>query len=415
MKNIENEKIDEQPLPENISWGTLLDKPTKISDINRAEGEALQGIVGNIDDGVWIGDVINAALNTQEEKILGDYTFGSSGAIRVGTTNNGISISPSGILGRSGGNTTFAIDSGGNATFAGELIAAHGTLGTVTGGVIRTSSGTTRVELNSSSNGLGVISGGKLRLFLGGSVVEFYDHNENFSGNIFGVASNSIAITSNTGSAAPRLTLGSSYLDLVNADLRLECDLLARWGGSYDIGKSATRFRDLWLSRDIAFNRYVRNQVTPSSDNMFSLGTSSRRWRDLNFRNWVVGWGTTASRSFIIPEAANVCNVGTPSLPFNQVYATNVRYKSLDSFDHIKDIEAIKKIRTKKITVEEPDEVGRKKAGYIEREVWDPDTLPQDTKRGEYVDAGAITGFLIGAVKELIEKVEALEKSVGQR
>ena len=295
---------------------------------------------------------------------------------------------------------------------AGSVDAEDITGNTITGKTVRTSSGTTRVQMDASSNSIGIISNGRTRVYLGEGVLAFYDSNENFSGNIFGSASNSVAITSNTGSAAPRLTLGSSYLDLVNADLRLECDLLARWGGDYDIGKSATRFRDLWLSRDIAFDRYVRNKLEPSSNASYDLGTSTRRWDRAYFDSRLYMYGTTSSRSFVLPNVAGGSNIGSPSLYFNQMFADNVSYKSLNSFDHINDIEAMKKIKLKTVEVEEPDEVGKKEKKMITKQVWDFDSLPKDTKDGEFYNAGAVSGFIIGSIKELIKKVETLESQL---
>jgi len=85
----------------------------------------------------FIGDIINARLDTQGKYILSDFTFGVSGAIRMNEDDdNGLWISPTGILGKKLGATTFAIDTEGNATFSGTLTAASGTLGTITAGTL---------------------------------------------------------------------------------------------------------------------------------------------------------------------------------------------------------------------------------------------------------------------------------------
>ena len=84
-----------------------------------------------------ITDLINARLDSSAKQILGDFTFGASGAIKMITdANNGLWLSPTGILGKKAGATTFAVDTSGNATFAGTLSAATGTLGTITTGLI---------------------------------------------------------------------------------------------------------------------------------------------------------------------------------------------------------------------------------------------------------------------------------------
>jgi len=87
------------------------------------------------DDGNWINELINTKLDTASKEILGDFTFGASGAISISTDpNNGLWISPTGILGKKAGSNTFAIDNTGNATFGGILSAASGTLGALSVG-----------------------------------------------------------------------------------------------------------------------------------------------------------------------------------------------------------------------------------------------------------------------------------------
>ena len=83
-------------------------------------------------DGNFINEVINAKLDTSAKTILGDFTFGESGAIKMITdANNGLWISPTGILGKKAGENTFTIGIDGSATFAGTLSAATGTLGSL--------------------------------------------------------------------------------------------------------------------------------------------------------------------------------------------------------------------------------------------------------------------------------------------
>ena len=86
------------------------------------------------------GHFIDDNLNTLTNTILDSFSFGVSGALQIGTYVNGVTgdirISPNGIVGRnSAGDNTFAIDgTTGNATFAGTLSAAAGTLGSITAG-----------------------------------------------------------------------------------------------------------------------------------------------------------------------------------------------------------------------------------------------------------------------------------------
>jgi hypothetical protein len=99
------------------------------------------------------GHFIDDRLSTNSKEILGDFTFGASGALKITTdVNNGIWISPTGILAKSGGNPKFTLTAGGDATFAGTLDAASGTFGTITAGILtgtilRTSSSGQRVTM----------------------------------------------------------------------------------------------------------------------------------------------------------------------------------------------------------------------------------------------------------------------------
>jgi len=111
-------------------------------------------LVGLDDSGNLIKDVINSALETSTKQILDEFTFGDSGAIAIKTdADNGLWISPTGILAKKSGATTFTIDNTGKATFAGELSAPSGTLGTITAGTItgatiQTATSGARVLLN---------------------------------------------------------------------------------------------------------------------------------------------------------------------------------------------------------------------------------------------------------------------------
>jgi hypothetical protein len=86
-------------------------------------------------DGNFVNQLLSSNFNTQTKLILGEFQFQGSGALKIATdANNGVWISPTGILGKKAGATTFAIDNGGNATFGGTLVAASGTFGSITAG-----------------------------------------------------------------------------------------------------------------------------------------------------------------------------------------------------------------------------------------------------------------------------------------
>ena len=83
-----------------------------------------------------IDDIINDRIDTSESKILDEWTFGQKGAFVVGTSNDGLSISPTGLLARKDGETTFTITSDGDATYKGDLAASQIVTGSLS--VLRT-------------------------------------------------------------------------------------------------------------------------------------------------------------------------------------------------------------------------------------------------------------------------------------
>lgn len=102
--------------------------------------------------GFVASEVIAESLDTQAREIKGNYTFAQLGAILIGTTTNGILISPTGILAKNGGVATVTIDSNGNATFKGTVAA-----GSIVTGYLAV--GSAASDVNSGST---TIDGGKI-------------------------------------------------------------------------------------------------------------------------------------------------------------------------------------------------------------------------------------------------------------
>lgn len=120
---------------------------------------------------------ISDTLNTSAKSILKDFVFSPldySGAFKSGditwntttgaiTGGSGVVLYKNGIVGAAGGVATFTIDATtGNATFAGTLVAAAGSLGTITSGSIysglfstaASGSTSTRITMSSADNTL---------------------------------------------------------------------------------------------------------------------------------------------------------------------------------------------------------------------------------------------------------------------
>lgn len=174
--------------------------------------------------GNFINELINTKLDTQSKSILGDFVFSGSGAIKMNTdANNGIWLSPTGILGKKAGVTTFAVDILGDATFGGTLVAASGTFGTVTagnlngltitGGTIQTAvPPADRVEL-SSANYFSTYKSGFKRVWINHDSINFYDGAGTSTGTIYGDTGILELLTPFGNSISLTTTHNASYCD----------------------------------------------------------------------------------------------------------------------------------------------------------------------------------------------------------
>jgi hypothetical protein len=156
--------------------------------INGRDGSVIAAAIDA--NGNFVNQLLSSNFNTQTTLILGEFQFSGSGARKIATDDdNGVWISPTGILGKKAGATTFALDNGGNATFGGTLVAASGTFGTITAGtftgvVVQTATSGRRMKINGSSNQL---------QWLNGDSVEGLIYNDG-SGNMLIDADNAIYI-----------------------------------------------------------------------------------------------------------------------------------------------------------------------------------------------------------------------------
>lgn len=151
------EKI--QPPRLDYSLGEVVGGIKLGADDSTVNGRSLQTIASAVDvDGNIIRELINSALDTQSKTILGNFTFGVSGAIQIGTYEAGVSgdvkISPSGIVGRNKSNaTTFALNAETGEITAIKLVGASGEIGGWTIGAtdLRATSGGNTTILSSGA------------------------------------------------------------------------------------------------------------------------------------------------------------------------------------------------------------------------------------------------------------------------
>ena len=173
-----------------------------------------------------IGDIINDNLNTATKEILGAFTFGASGAINIATdADNGLWLSPTGILAKKASVTTFALEADGDATFGGALTAVTGTLGALTiasGGNIKMGK-TAYTDDTNAGFWLGDVSG-TYKLNIGSSSTKYlhYDGTDLtfFGGTITGSKFQTTVPAAGTGEAVVIEGGTAKYIKLYyNADL----------------------------------------------------------------------------------------------------------------------------------------------------------------------------------------------------
>jgi hypothetical protein len=145
------------PKPEDITPKEITIIPKRDKILTVEPGEDISATIGGVgtrlastvtdainQDGNLVNDVINTKLDTDAKEILGEFTFGASGAIAIATdANNGLWISPTGILAKKLGANTLTITSSGDVTMVGTVTASAGYIGgwqinpgNLTGGVV---------------------------------------------------------------------------------------------------------------------------------------------------------------------------------------------------------------------------------------------------------------------------------------
>lgn len=102
--------------------GTLAETVASNAAAGKSASDAIPGI------NTSLAGKLAAAGN---QNLTGPVTLTSSGAIVVGTVNDGVRINTTGLIGRKAGYTTFSVASDGTALFGGTLAAPNGTLGSL--------------------------------------------------------------------------------------------------------------------------------------------------------------------------------------------------------------------------------------------------------------------------------------------
>ncbi len=196
--------------------------------------------------GNFINDLINSNLSTASKQILGDFTFGSSGAIKMITdNNNGLWLSPNGILGKKAGVTTFAIGIDGSPTFTGEI-----TSSIITGGTIQTSSTGDRIIMNGSTNSLEFNNSNSLyaslepyTLYQAGSPIGYGINIE--TGGLYATTPAQLNIYEGI-SGDTHSSITSDFIDLNGTTFSM--DIIPLTGNSYNLGSTSYRYNNTYTN-----------------------------------------------------------------------------------------------------------------------------------------------------------------------
>lgn len=98
-------------------------------------GKPADNATANQSDAVTNAAIADKLNKSASDILTGQITLNTGGMILAGTTSNGVYISPAGIVGKTGGVTTFSVDgTTGAAVFKGDITGASGTFtGSITG------------------------------------------------------------------------------------------------------------------------------------------------------------------------------------------------------------------------------------------------------------------------------------------
>jgi len=338
----------------NIYEGTMNNMPT--TSISGAFDSS-----GNV-----ITELINEKLNTATKEILGDFTFGASVAIKMITdADNGLWISPTGILGKKTGATTFSITTSGDVYLKGELAAAFGTLGALT----ITSGGNIKLGQTAYNTGTG--------WWLGDDA-----------------GTPKFSIGNPTGN---RLTWDGSALNIrgqLNAD-----DITAGTLTGRDYRTTATAERGI----KILTSQYEAGAPYGYIEFWTNVGDATFVYIDSNANFNIEGGHLIVQANIYTPTSG--ATLGTSTYKWYTIYRTNEVACALPTSNSAIDI--FKKIKR-------PEIMG---GDYGERHYFKVKDFPsemkfENDKKELDIEFTRTLGVSVQAIRELIEKVEKLENKL---
>ena len=315
---------------------------------------------------------------------------------------------------------------------------------TITGALIQTSTSGSRVVLDGTNDHLSIYdSGNDLRIRLDNDELTFYDTNGNERGGIYASATTTLyfhaidggniiietegalygtLIYANGSQVAAFTTAGLGMDDNItmnNNDI-VSCGNIEANDTTSDIGTSSVPFDNLWIDEvngaagSIDFNETGRIQVSthfdPSDGGSSNLGGATRYWGDISYKTLTdrgcIGWydeGVELRDGTKVSDTEALMSIKKHPTNKTPAGAARIDYESLPKHVYVKakDHDGTELPRDE---FDRPyfDEID-KKDGKIKRH------YAQDG-----AETTALLSIMLGAIKELTVKYNALEKQLKQ-
>jgi len=330
-KIYEPETTEDADLPESTSWDEISEKPETLSELDSTAATALESAsqtIANLGDLAYedfVTEVLGPALNTQTKLILGEFQFQDAGAIAMKTdANNGLWLSPTGLLGKKAGATTFAIDTAGNATFSGSVTGATISGGTITGSTIQTASTGYRIRLapgGSYQDSLMFMSGNDV---LSTMQVNTFPKGE---GVYWTCGTAEIGLVESIYKTTAYVSDGLGFVEIADGETHIGtdgvCSLLV-YGTGVEIDEG-----------DLT----IKGNITATVNNTYSLGSTTYKWANVHAVAMTLN-GTDLSTTLTGKASRALSNLSSVSINASLLFDSNNSYDVGSSSNYARSVYA---------------------------------------------------------------------------
>ena len=412
----ETEKLLSHPLPIIPMEEEILVTPlgeglgALIGDIGSRSAQTVSDAINA--EGNLVTDIINTKLDTSAKQILGDFTFGVSGALTMQTdADNGLWISPTGILAKKAGVNTLAITTGGDITLTGTITISNpedidgSTINNNSGW--QTSGGVTTIIGNTITTGyvnaLSVVAGSVAAENISGTTITGKTLQTASSGQrvVIDSSNDYIKFYDSNGALSGTIAGAPTYGIYANGDFYIN-------GNLQGVGNSfATRFYA---------NAGSGSGIEPTWNNSVTCGTSAKRWSNVysvsgNFSGTINVTGAVVSNTSVLSPAFSAYGGGKANFTGNFT-ACPLPIAVGSALEKIGNPIPTPYEKLKDKTFAERDK-DRKEMG-VERMYYDIKQVPKEcrfinSEKKDDIEISRTVGFLYQCVIELNEEIKLLK------